>query len=797
MSTSTTFDSLCVWCRTFETDDGTPFEPSELTSGVYLHNQVCASLAPNVFSLDAVNTDPGTNWMVRRNNLKKIANGIRMYIETILNSEDNGVPDVEDFLSEIDLGTIAKDTECTQDEAREELTKLLSLILSACVHGTNQESYVQTIMGLDENIQEELMHSIHAMADLFTVSGSPPPSPLASPKARQSSNSFDERPSPRNSFDLNDDRSTSPPSPSNYASSSVSSPPTNSSSSSSSYKLAEQLDELKKYNQTLEGEKEEALRQLKRVEMKNKKYEELNKHAEATSDTTRQQTLKLEKDRDKAMAHVSELEEKMENLVDELGNLRRSTSEKNKMLSSQLREQADELELSREQSVENNKMTLALSKAKKKLEELPSLKRQLKECEERCDEYMEKTIDQENMLDSLPLLKKKINDGKDKIGKNAGVLWCGVCVVFDCLPWHCIDHLYEYNICVVCIFPVDLHGSIVKLEAKLNSKEKEVVMYKSKTLDAVNRSRSVESELATMKDEIECLKLDQSSAMMNNDGAEEEEGEEEERRRRSSNGLGSELLQSGESKTQHRRDMIEKIARLERENNKLRNSGGGGGGGGENAGSDEQLEDEIRLKNRYQQDSREANAKVEALTLELNMLKEQQGTTTGGDNNVNTAEVEKKMKKYELDLKNTTNKYNRLKNKNDEERSKYATLKHSMIEMEQKMGDLLEEQKSKDNEVSSSDEANEIILKKIKKALRSKEEQCDQLAMDKSKLEKYVQKALQTVHGKYKEACSKLQTKLDATEVKLKESDAKVRCLLLFLFVVFVVRWLTIVIFSV
>ena len=91
----------------------------------------------------------------------------------------------------------------------------------------------------------------------------------------------------------------------------------------------------------------------------------------------------------------------------------------------------------------------------------------------------------------------------------------------------------------------------------MNSKEKEVAMYKSKTLDAVNRSRSVESELATMKDEIECLKLDQASAMMNNDGAEEEEGEEEERRRRSSHGLGSELLQSGESKTQHRRDMIE------------------------------------------------------------------------------------------------------------------------------------------------------------------------------------------------------------------------------------------------
>ena len=112
-----------------------------------------------------------------------------------------------------------------------------------------------------------------------------------------------------------------------------------------------------------------------------------------------------------------------------------------------MREQADELELSREQSVENNKMTLALSKAKKKLEELPSLKRQLKECEERCDEYMEKNIDQENMLDSLPLLKKKINDGKDKIGKKAGALWCVTCAVFEFFALH-------LTICMstICLF---------------------------------------------------------------------------------------------------------------------------------------------------------------------------------------------------------------------------------------------------------------------------------------------------------------------------------------------------------
>jgi hypothetical protein len=327
------FKALEVWLKTFETSDGIPFESSDLTNGVYLHNQVCASLAPNVFSVEAINVNPGTNWMVRRNNIKKVANGIRIYIETILNSEDSGVPDVEDFLSEIDLGTIAKDSKCENEDAKEELVKLIQLILSACVHGTNQQSYVQTIMGLDENIQEELMHSIHDMSELFQGdTASPPPSPLGSPTASPKGRSS------TSSFDLNEPSTSSSPSVSSSKHSS-------SSSSSTNMRLAEQLDEFKRLNRALETENEELKRSLKLVELKNKKHEENSKTSELSGDTMRQQTMKLEKERDKAMAHVREMEEKVEALVDELGNLRSSTSEKNKMLSSQLRAQADELEL--------------------------------------------------------------------------------------------------------------------------------------------------------------------------------------------------------------------------------------------------------------------------------------------------------------------------------------------------------------------------------------------------------------------------------------------------------------------
>merc|ERR1712185_868656 len=99
------------------------------------------------------------------------------------------------------------------------------------------------------------------------------------------------------------------------------------------------------------------------------------------------------------------------------------------MLGAQLRQQADELEIAREQLGELSRTQHALEKAKSKLAEIPALRRSLKQAEERTDEYMEKALDQEALLESIPALKQKVADGKDKI--------------------------------------VDLHASLVKAEARL------------------------------------------------------------------------------------------------------------------------------------------------------------------------------------------------------------------------------------------------------------------------------------------------------------------------------------------
>ena len=137
--------------------------------------------------------------------------------------------------------------------------------------------------------------------------------------------------------------------------------------------------------------------------------------AEVTAAAGKRELARAEKDRDAALAHVADMEDKMETLVDELSTLRSKANETERMLSSQLRQQADELEIAREQLGELTRTQTALEKAKARLEEIPSLKRQLRQAEERCDEYMEKTIDRESMPESIPALKKKLSESKDKI----------------------------------------------------------------------------------------------------------------------------------------------------------------------------------------------------------------------------------------------------------------------------------------------------------------------------------------------------------------------------------------------
>ena len=822
------YTALVAWLRTFsaeqqqspdshaegEGDGGSMvFDESSLNDALFLHNCLGAALAPDLFDPSAVKAGSSSNWMLRRQNLKKFANGLCFFTEGFLGRENNY--QVEDFLSEIDLTRIAKDdldSETSESGGDIELAKLCQLALGAAVHSPDhRESHVQAIMELDEHIQRELMHLIGDVASFFarsndldsdhgdgmSVSGSEGnPSPLSSP--RLSSNIRASRDS-EGSFDwslsaVGENNSTS--------AASLNPVKAGRAANGSDEAMADaKLENLKRQNRALIMERDDLLDRIQELEQKggrdasksesvtspnlDREPRDLNgdpnssimsegneaiSAAEATAAAGKRDVARAEKDRDAALAHVADMEEKMETLVEELSALRNKANETESMLSSQLRQQADELEIAREQLGGLHRTQSALEKAKSKLEEIPSLKRQLREAEERCDEYMEKTIDQESMLESIPALKKKLADSKDKI--------------------------------------VDLHASVVKAEARLEAKKKETESYKQRSAEATVRTRQMEQELRACKEELAAVKSDAKEA---------EEAHAEEIQ--SFAGIEASIQQNGPqgltldmSSTSSRNDvrsLKEKVARLERENKRLKqstrhaeNSGDSdrkadSGGFTQEASAEdlaERLEDALRLQKRYQQDSSESMARAEALQVELDMLKSNITNANGGERSSESAVSEeivtKKVqeavsaadeaaaKRYKL----VTERLERMKRKHEEQLRLNADLRQSVIELEQNIGDMREEQERKIEQEAGETSANAVVIDGLKKSLREREVECDSLAMAKEKLEKYVQRALQATQVKYKAAVQTLQSQSEEKSKKLRDANAKVSHLVVYLY---------------
>ena len=133
------YSALVVWLSTFAEkeqdageEDGCPFEEARLHDGRFLHNRVGIALSPDLFDAAAVKGADASrqNWMLRRGNLKKFANGLRLYIEGFLGGDEQNYA-CEDFLAEIDLTKIAKDEGPPfADGGDVELAKLCQLALA-------------------------------------------------------------------------------------------------------------------------------------------------------------------------------------------------------------------------------------------------------------------------------------------------------------------------------------------------------------------------------------------------------------------------------------------------------------------------------------------------------------------------------------------------------------------------------------------------------------------------------------------------------------------------------------------
>jgi len=95
----------------------------------------------------------------------------------------------------------------------------------------------------------------------------------------------------------------------------------------------------------------------------------------------------------------------------------------------------------------------------------------------------------------------------------------------------------------------------------------------------------------------------------------------------------------------------------------------------------------------------------------------------------------------------------RLKSKNDRLAKQNNELKQELMDIEQKLADM----EDHTNATAEQQQEQEAIVSQLKEQLKEKESSCNQLSLEKEKLENYVKQALKVTKMKYKAAVQTLQ----------------------------------------
>lgn len=81
----------------------------------------------------------------------------------------------------------------------------------------------------------------------------------------------------------------------------------------------------------------------------------------------------------------------------------------------EIRKQADELDIARSKLTKLNKTETQLAKYKQKLEDVGGLRQQMKEMEDQNSQYLDKVLDMESTIKTIPGLKKTLEKYKDQV----------------------------------------------------------------------------------------------------------------------------------------------------------------------------------------------------------------------------------------------------------------------------------------------------------------------------------------------------------------------------------------------
>ncbi|XP_040067519.1 protein Hook homolog 3 isoform X1 [Ixodes scapularis] len=355
-------ESLISWLQTFNVT--APHRSvDQLSDGVALA-QVLHHIDPDFFDaswLSKVKTDVGSNWRLKFSNLKKILKGIMDYYNEVLFQQ------ITEFRFP-DVGAIA------ERGSREEMGRLLQLILGCAVNCSRKQEYIQVIMGLEEDLQHMVMKAIQ---ELIT-------------KEAPSSYTGD-------NFDLNEQlkRAAEELQTAKEAKEQI---------TQRCHELDMQVTMLQEEKSSLMHENEKLLDKLNHMEnledpstSAGRRYQQ----SQLKIDNLQAEVFKLETARDELRIKVEFQEKEILNLQEKNEELHRAVNEAQSL--------KDELDVLRHTSDKVEHYEATIETYKKKLEDLSDLKRQVKLLEEKNTSYMQTNIELEEDVKKMAALKSQVD----------------------------------------------------------------------------------------------------------------------------------------------------------------------------------------------------------------------------------------------------------------------------------------------------------------------------------------------------------------------------------------------------
>ncbi|XP_065069361.1 protein Hook homolog 3-like [Rhopilema esculentum] len=145
-------ENLIKWLGTFPGIEAPHYSVRDLTDGVAMA-EALTQIAPEWFDPDwmsKLKRDISGNYRLKISNLKKVLKGMLDYFSEVLNQDLSGfnLPDV---------------CEIAENNNEDELSRMIQLILGCAVNCEEKEQYIQVIMGLEEEVQHDVMNAIQEL----------------------------------------------------------------------------------------------------------------------------------------------------------------------------------------------------------------------------------------------------------------------------------------------------------------------------------------------------------------------------------------------------------------------------------------------------------------------------------------------------------------------------------------------------------------------------------------------------------------------------------------------------------